>query len=185
MPDYPTAQIGSHHQSQIAMHARSRAALHVSGLPEAQSSIADRERRERLGLSGEFVIATKIGQIMEFVNFDGDSGDGGVDLWNDNVSIDVKTEGPRRSGSPVRAYPAGYRAKVITFVRQSTADRFGEFEILGWLFAHELQRMASGNEHVDVCLCHLRPIDSLPPHGHYDVPDPDLEEHCPECGRLI
>ncbi len=185
MPDAKIVEIGSHHRSQILMYARRRAVLRASGVVQSATAIAEQERRETLGLSGEFIVAAAIGQRLEFVEFDDGVGDGGVDLWNLGTSIDVKTEGARRPGAPFRAYPAKYRAKVIVFVRQAAEDRYANFQILGWLFAAEVHSMASGREYVDICLCHPRPIGSLPPDGHYSLPDPDLEQRCVECGREL
>lgn len=184
MPDGFPFDIPSHRQSQIRLHTRHLVEKHASGFLEGRLSVEGRERRERLGLSGEFVVATLLGQKFEFRDLP--NGDRGVDLWNHGTSIDVKTSSARGDGTPVLAEPGKYRAKVIVFVRQSKRDRWGRFNILGWLFADEMKRMAAGHDKVEMCLCQLRPAHlGLPPNGYAEIRDPDLEKACERCGRPL
>lgn len=182
MHAFPRITIPSHRRSQIALHARRLLDLHPGVLDGEPLDEKKRKRTELLGLSGEFAVATVLGK--EFVFREMPNGDGGVDLWNRGTSIDVKTLGARPGNASILVHPARYRATVMVYVRQVMQDRFADFDILGWLFASEVRRLAAGQQTVSICPCELRPVQwGLPPDPYADMRDPDAQETCGGCGR--
>ncbi len=178
-------EISSHQRSIINLHVQRMIEKFTPELPESQEDKDKRRDDWRLGLSGEFAVATLLGQTYDFQELP--EGDGGVDLWNCNVSIDVKTSRAARIGSPVTAWPTAYRSKVMVYVRQETKDRWDRFNVLGWAFADQVKRMAAGKEEVSICLCQLHPVHhGFPPDVTIgDLYDPDLGEKCDWCGRAL
>ena len=105
--------------------------------PRLENKNQTREEANALGFKAEFAVARLLGTNLPTVNV---VTDGGVDLWFDDVSIDVKFTNNAKNGL-IFDNPEKFKARVAVLV--APTDEPDVMSIEGWIGRPEFIRIAT------------------------------------------
>ena len=105
--------------------------------PRLENKNQTREEANALGYKAEFAVARLLGTNLPTINI---ATDGGVDLWFDDVSIDVKFTN-RASNGLIFDSPEKFKSRVAVLVTPTNEPDVMSIE--GWIGKPEFLRIAS------------------------------------------